>query len=434
MSKHIVIPFSRDVPGLDIPEIILTSHDTREIDQWIQDNIVTWYNNLENHQKIDHSNEKLLREFCVKFLSSDQDVLLRTNTALFSLAHTLAKHNNVVIHILIQDPYSWITDALMRHSETPESLLAEPDHSVYYTEETSRVYRLCFEWERTYQFVLGLMRAGLPNVKTHVLEETEHKFNSRDTEFIKSICSHTFNKLKAFPNHVRTLKVSDEKYEEDVKAIVASGENYSGDYDSRRKGLDILYDNCEGCSVVDIGSSNGNLSYQFCARGARSVKGFEIDWKKVDFCNKFFQKFETKAEFVQTDLMTVDGFKKFVENLDDEYDITLYMGVHHCLFGNLKPLYNKALELTMETGEDYTEKVLPHVKTHGFSVMDELIDRTKTYFCYRSWAYIVGITKHLERKGFRLVSSTLIPSGLMPGSKTSYGTGKEYTKIFKRIS
>jgi hypothetical protein len=255
-------------------------------------------------------------------------------------------------------------------------------------------------------------------------EKKQEGFTAKELDLIDSICSPLYREMIAYSEgkQINTLKVTQEEYDRTVKKMVNHGENYSGTYESRIKGLDIMYPLCEGKTVVDMGSSNGNIAYQFCCRGAKKLHGYEKDTTKVAFTNKLFASFPTETRFMGAHLLNKNGKELFAKSLDPEYDIVLYMGVHHCLMkGNQKGPLRRAIQKTIATGVDHTEKVMPHKKLICYPIVDLLIRKAKTYFCYRSYAHTPGLSKHLEGYGFRLISASFIP-----------GVGREYTKIWKR--
>lgn len=99
----------------------------------------------------------------------------------------------------------------------------------------------------------------------------------------------------------------------------------------RVKDLYPLLEKAKGLSILDFGAAEGVVAREFLKMGAVKVHGFELDpyrvaianaicsgWKDVVFRNANLSKWES---FYQT----------HKELMDDQYDIVLYLGLHHHL-------------------------------------------------------------------------------------------------------
>jgi 16S rRNA G966 N2-methylase RsmD len=432
---------------LGLEEVVFSS----KCESYIKDNLVEWYNLLnEKHlanQKCNIQFQEELSFFLKKYETSSK-IHLKPIQNIYPIAHQLESLPNIKIIVIIEHPLQWISKCI--HEKKESGINSEPDPATKYTSEDSLVYKYCFEWKRMYYFVLEMYKLFKNKWEIQLKEYTfSLNFSERDLKLIKSIClpickeliNHYLTQEKKSENDIlqyykfkhflqnsnqddNNITELSDIYQKNIQTIISHGENYSGTYESRLKGLDIPFSECKGKSLLDIGSSNGNLSYQFVYRGVSSVKGYEINKKHVDFCNQFFEQFDCKTQFICIDIMKY--FNTFLETLDDSYDIVLYMGVHHCFFGNHQKKYVEALHKTRLNGKDYTEIYLPHKETFTYKLIEELAKRTNTYFCYRSWGNTIGVNKQLEDLGFRIVSSSFIPN-------IGWGTGFEYTKIWKRI-
>jgi 2-polyprenyl-3-methyl-5-hydroxy-6-metoxy-1,4-benzoquinol methylase len=108
---------------------------------------------------------------------------------------------------------------------------------------------------------------------------------------------------------------------------------YAGNIFERMQGLEILFSDCKGASVLDLGFAEGLISYELAKNGAEIVHGFEIDQRRVEFANTLFQEVPVQFEFRDAN-MAVD-FRDFEITFSNillpRYDIVLYLGVYHHL-------------------------------------------------------------------------------------------------------
>lgn len=99
----------------------------------------------------------------------------------------------------------------------------------------------------------------------------------------------------------------------------------------RMKGLDVLLERCQGSSILDIGSCDGLVSYEFARHGARLVHGFDFNVSDIAFAMKLFRAVPIESAFAFEDL-TIGAEKLFKKHaVEESYDIVLYLGVHHHL-------------------------------------------------------------------------------------------------------
>lgn len=109
--------------------------------------------------------------------------------------------------------------------------------------------------------------------------------------------------------------------------------NFSGNIFDRLIGLDFILKECSGCSVLDIGSNDGLVSYEFARKRARLVHGFERDGDRVNFSTRLFRDVPVENLFVEANLaISGDEFVNTHQStLLPEYDIVLFLGVYHHL-------------------------------------------------------------------------------------------------------
>ncbi len=109
--------------------------------------------------------------------------------------------------------------------------------------------------------------------------------------------------------------------------------NYSGNIFDRLRGLEFVLAKCAGCDVLDIGSNEGLVSYEFARNGARLIHGFERDERMVGFAQRLFRDVPIEGRFVAADL-AISG-KEFAEKYGQlllaQYDVVLFLGVYHHL-------------------------------------------------------------------------------------------------------
>jgi len=108
---------------------------------------------------------------------------------------------------------------------------------------------------------------------------------------------------------------------------------YTGNIFERFIGLDILLKNCKNMKVLDFGSAEGLIAYEFSRSGVDLIHGFEIDKMRVKFSKRLFQEVPIESNFVSCNL-AIDSktFQNQHKNiLLEKYDIVLYLGVYHHL-------------------------------------------------------------------------------------------------------
>jgi 2-polyprenyl-3-methyl-5-hydroxy-6-metoxy-1,4-benzoquinol methylase len=108
---------------------------------------------------------------------------------------------------------------------------------------------------------------------------------------------------------------------------------YKGNLFERFRGLDQLWDNCQGLSILDVGCCDGLIDYEFARRGADLIHGVDLDPKRIQFAQTLFENVPLHSKFAQADLAI--GMQAFDKAFDDSaletYDIVLFLGIHHHL-------------------------------------------------------------------------------------------------------
>lgn len=108
---------------------------------------------------------------------------------------------------------------------------------------------------------------------------------------------------------------------------------FTGSIFDRFDGLDFVLPKCKDCKVLDFGSSQGLVSYEFARAGAKLIHGFEINIVDVLFSRKLFKYVPAKSKFINADLsLSGKKFKKkYSHILHRKYDIVLFLGIYHVL-------------------------------------------------------------------------------------------------------
>lgn len=109
--------------------------------------------------------------------------------------------------------------------------------------------------------------------------------------------------------------------------------NFSGNIFDRMHGLECLLDDCEDTSVLDIGASEGLISYEFARRGASIIHGIELIRERTWIANRLFRDVPVQSKFICENLaLGVSSLqRKHGDVLLDQYDIVLFLGVYHHL-------------------------------------------------------------------------------------------------------
>jgi 2-polyprenyl-3-methyl-5-hydroxy-6-metoxy-1,4-benzoquinol methylase len=140
-------------------------------------------------------------------------------------------------------------------------------------------------------------------------------------------------------------------------------------------GLDPLFQNAEGRTVLDVGMFKGLISYEFVRRGAKLVHGIEKDKDKVRFCRELFDHVPIPNRFWVFDVTR--GLTNLEDALNQHYDIVLFLGVYHHIksFITEKEIQDMILFMLKRAGTWFAvrspdvEELRPLIQENGFSLV-----------------------------------------------------------------
>ena len=157
--------------------------------------------------------------------------------------------------------------------------------------------------------------------------------------------------------------------------------NFRGTLWDRLDGLEYLLDRCRDCSVLDVASCEGLISYEFVRCGASLVHGLEKDRDGIMFSRRLFRDVPVASRFEVSNLAVPRSqFQQmYGDILLPKYDIVLFLGIFHHLKKQM-------------AAEDLTDMV------------EEFLERTAGCFAVRS-NYCSEIEPLILSRGFRVASS-----------------------------
>lgn len=154
-----------------------------------------------------------------------------------------------------------------------------------------------------------------------------------------------------------------------------------GYHTDRLSGLHDLLGYAEGKSVLDVGTNNGLIPFQFALRGASLIHGCDIDGPAIDAARVIFTDVAVPSRFEVLNLAEGPSALEaaFGKEYRTQYDVVLFLGV-----------YNK---LKDQTSTVAIAELVRH-----------LADRTREYFVARSIPeYLQEMAPMLAEAGLRRV-------------------------------
>ena len=161
-----------------------------------------------------------------------------------------------------------------------------------------------------------------------------------------------------------------------------SKRSYSGNIFDRLRGLEFILAKCSGCDVLDIGSNEGLVSYEFARNGARLIHGLESDEQMAGFSERLFRDVPIEGRFIVANLaISGNEFEaRYGQLLQRQYDVVLFLGVYHHL-----------------------KRQGPIANLHSF--VEVLLDKAKCWFVVRT-NRIPEFEPIILSRGFKLVHSS----------------------------
>ncbi len=103
--------------------------------------------------------------------------------------------------------------------------------------------------------------------------------------------------------------------------------NFTGNIFERFDGLEILFNNCKNKSILDLGSCDGLIAYEFARNGASRIDLFEKDKNRIKFSKRLFRDVPIESNHIALDI--IKNFSKLENNTQKKYDIVLFLGLYH---------------------------------------------------------------------------------------------------------
>jgi glycosyltransferase involved in cell wall biosynthesis len=103
--------------------------------------------------------------------------------------------------------------------------------------------------------------------------------------------------------------------------------------ETRLEGLEPILAEGPGASVLDLGAAEGIVALEMARHGAARIHAFEKEANRVETGRRLLAAVPgLDLEFRPADLSDWDAFaEKHADVLDDDYDVVLYLGLHHHL-------------------------------------------------------------------------------------------------------
>lgn len=130
--------------------------------------------------------------------------------------------------------------------------------------------------------------------------------------------------------------------------------NFVGSQFDRFEGLEEVIKNSRGMTVLDIGMSDGLVSYEFARNGAILIHGIDVDLERVKFAKRLFSNIPIDSFFLGYNLAIQHS--SFLNNpkFEKSYDVVLFLDVYHHIkkqmdFNQLVSLIQEFLKVTKKT-------------------------------------------------------------------------------------
>ena len=98
-----------------------------------------------------------------------------------------------------------------------------------------------------------------------------------------------------------------------IKVRPTTGKSKEGIFNILNNNFDF-----ENLKVLDLFSGTGNISYEFCSRGAKRVISVESNIKALNFIKKFSVENGFNIETIRSDVFT---YLKKIQSKNNEYNV-----------------------------------------------------------------------------------------------------------------
>lgn len=112
---------------------------------------------------------------------------------------------------------------------------------------------------------------------------------------------------------------------------------FNGNLFDRFAGLSYMLERAQGLTVLDFGSCDGLISYEFARHGASLIHGFELAKPGVRFAQELFRDVPITAVFTRANLAKRPELflSEHKAILCERYDVVLFLGMYHQLISQM---------------------------------------------------------------------------------------------------
>jgi hypothetical protein len=150
--------------------------------------------------------------------------------------------------------------------------------------------------------------------------------------------------------------------------------------EQRLQGLQGLFTEVKGATVLDVGAAEGLLAQACLQRGAKMVVGLECTQGRVASAAQICRDW-ANGHFEQADITDLPAIRRTLMRYANAFDVVLYLGVHHHLAPQVRTsvldlvmkLATKILAVRMPECVYTRERVQERLRLNGFSEEGEAL-------------------------------------------------------------
>jgi len=117
-----------------------------------------------------------------------------------------------------------------------------------------------------------------------------------------------------------------------------------GDILKRMVEFGLLFENCEGKKILDIGCYDGLIAYEFFRNGASTIHGIDNDAYHLDTAARIFSQVDITSKFVRADLRKSQAIEdSLAADFAGTYDIVLFLGVFQHIYKKMSQTGRQSL-------------------------------------------------------------------------------------------